>query len=142
MAFEERRAWITAVVTVCSYGLYLAVVLGRADGVPLATVPYAAALLWSIAGAVAASVALTAAAALVSPEGAGQKDLRDREINRFGEYAGRSFLVVGGVTVLVLAMTRADHFWIANATYLAFALSALLGSAARISAHRWGFSGW
>ena len=57
-----------------------------------------------------------------------QKDQRDREINRFGEYVGQSFVVIGGVAALVLAMAEADHFWIANALYLAFVLSAVLGS--------------
>jgi hypothetical protein len=43
------------------------------------------------------------------------------------------------VAALVLAMAEADHFWIANAVYLAFVLSALLGSAAKIVAYRRGF---
>lgn len=142
MAFEEKRAWIMAVVAVGAYLAYVAVILGRAQGTPLAEVTYAATLLWSVGAAIAAAIALTILAAVASPEEANKKDQRDREIDRFGEYAGQSFLVVGGVAVLVLSMAEADHFWIANTIYLAFVLSAALGSAAKIAAYRWGFQPW
>jgi NADPH:quinone reductase-like Zn-dependent oxidoreductase len=36
-------------------------------------------------------------------------------------------------------MAEFDHFWIANAVYLAFVLSALLGSTAKVIAYRRGF---
>jgi putative Ca2+/H+ antiporter (TMEM165/GDT1 family) len=70
MTFAERHTWIFGVTTLLSYVAYLAVILGRAQGTPLAEVA---------------------------------------------------------------------HFWIANAVYLCFALSALLGSATKIIAYRRGF---
>ncbi|MEU0669246.1 hypothetical protein ABZ508_12745 [Streptomyces lavendulocolor] len=142
MAFEEKRAWIMAVVAVGTYLVYVAVILGRAQGIPLAEVTYAATLLWSVGAAIAAAIALNILAAVASPREANKKDQRDREINRFGEYAGQSFLVVGGVAVLALSIAEADHFWIANTIYLAFVLSAALGAAAKIAAYRWGFQPW
>ncbi|MFD9972762.1 hypothetical protein ACFWZR_00335 [Streptomyces sp. NPDC059017] len=142
MAFEEKRAWIMGVVAIAAYAAYLAVVLGRADGVALAEAPYASALLWSVGAAIAATVAFHIAVALASPGEAGPKDERDREIARFGELTGQSLVVLGGVAALVLAMAEADHFWIANTVYLAFVLSAVLGSVARICAYRWGFQPW
>ncbi|WP_327412105.1 hypothetical protein [Streptomyces sp. NBC_01233] len=142
MAVEEKRAWIMIVVTVVSYGAYLAVVLGRSGETPLAQVPYAAALLWTVGAAIVASIALHITVALLAPEEDNTKDQRDREIHRFGEYTGQSFVVIGGVAGLVLAMAEADQFWIANAIYLAFVLSALLGSTAKIAAYRLGFQPW
>lgn len=142
MAFEEKRAWIMAVVAVGAYLAYVAVILGRAQGIPLAEVTYAATLLWSVGAAIAAAIALNILAAVASPKEANKKDQRDREINRFGEYAGQSFLVVGGVAVLALSMAEVDHFWIANTIYLAFVLSAALGAVAKIAAYRWGFQPW
>ena len=41
-----------------------------------------------------------------------------------------------------MAMAEADHFWIANVIYLAFVLSAILGSIAKIVAYRRGFQPW
>ncbi|MFJ9942854.1 hypothetical protein [Streptomyces erythrochromogenes] len=142
MAVEEKRAWIMIVVAVLSYGTYLAVVLGRSGGGPLAEQPYAAALLWTVGAAIAASIALHITVSLLSPEEGRVKDQRDREIHRFGDHIGQSFVVIGAVAGLVLAMAEADQFWIANAIYLAFVLSALLASTAKIVSYRFGFHPW
>ncbi|MCP3820583.1 hypothetical protein NLX86_21540 [Streptomyces sp. A3M-1-3] len=142
MAFEEKRAWIMVLVTVASYAAYLAVILGRPGGVPLAEAPYVSALLWTVGAAIAASIVLHTTVAALSPEGANTRDQRDREIHRFGEYIGQSFVVIGGVAGLALAMADLDQFWIANAIYLAFVLSSVLGSTAKIVAYRLGFHPW
>lgn len=137
---EEKRAWILGIAAIVSYAAYLVVVLGRAGGRPLAEVPYVATLLWTVGASIVATIVLSIVAALVS--GDGGKDQRDREIGRFGEYVGHSFVVIGAVAALLLAMAEAPHFWIANAVYLAFTLSAILGSIARIFAYHRGFQPW
>ncbi|MFF9866342.1 hypothetical protein ACF1G0_13070 [Streptomyces sp. NPDC013953] len=142
MALEEKRAWTMAVVSISAYLTYLVIVLGRADGIPLTEVPYVTTLLWTVGAAVVGSIVLHAVAAMGSCDEGTTKDQRDREISRFGEYTGQSFLVIGGIAVLVMAMAEVDHFWIANTICLAFFLSAVLGSAARIAAYRWGFQPW
>ncbi|WP_449480417.1 hypothetical protein [Streptomyces avidinii] len=143
VAFQEKRAWIMGVVAVAGYAVYLALVLGRAgDGVPLVRVPYVAPLLWTVGGAIAASVLLGVAAVAASPGEAGAKDQRDKEIARVGELAGQSFLVIGAVAALILSMAGADRFWISNAIYLGFVLSAVLGSVVKLAAYRWGFQSW
>lgn len=143
MAFEEKRAWIMVLVTIASYAAYLGVVLrGHEGAAPLAQTSYASALLWTLGAAIATQILLNITVAILSPEGANTKDQRDREIHRFGMYVGQSFIVIGGVAGLVLAMVRADQFWIANAIYLAFVLSAILSSTAKIAAYRLGFHPW
>ncbi|WP_330294617.1 hypothetical protein [Streptomyces sp. NBC_00503] len=143
MAFEEKRAWIMGVVAIAGYAVYLVLLLGRAgEGVPLAEVPYVAALLWTVGGAIAASILLNIAVGVLSPREAATKDERDREIGRRGEYAGQSFLVIGAVAALILSMAGADRFWISNAIYLGFVLSAVLGSAVKLAAYRRGFQSW
>ncbi|MEW9547571.1 hypothetical protein [Nonomuraea sp. NPDC050783] len=142
MASEEKRAWIMVVVSIAAYGIYLATILGRARARPLAEVPYVAPLLWSVGGACAASIVLFIAAGLVSPADLGKKDRRDREIHRYGEYAGQWFLVAGALAALVMAMAELPHFWIANVLYLGFVLSAVLGSTLKIVAYRRGLPGW
>jgi hypothetical protein len=142
MSFEEKSAWIMGVVAVASYGVYLAIILGLARTIPLADVPYVAPLLWTVGASIAASIALHALIGIFSPREAGKKDQRDREIYRFGEYIGQSFVVIGGVAALLLAMTEADHFWIANVIYVTFVLSAILGSVAKLVAYRRGFQPW
>jgi hypothetical protein len=142
MAFEEKRAWIMVVVSIVTYAAYLTVILGRAGDIPLPEVPYAGALLWAVGLAIAASIVLHIVVATFSPGEADQKDQRDREINRFGDHVGQSFVVIGGVAALAMAMAELDYFWIANVIYLAFVLSAILGSVAKIIAYRWGFQPW
>ena len=142
MAFEEKRAWMMALVAIAAYATYVVVILGRAEGIPLAEVPYASTLLWTIAGAIVASFVLHIAISVVSPEGANEKDQRDKEINRLGEHIGQSFVVIGGVAALGMAMAEGDHFWIANVIYLCFVLSAVVGSIAKIVAYRRGFQSW
>ena len=142
MSFEEKNVWIYAMVTVGAFGAYLVTILGRAQGTPLTEVPYVGAMLWTIGAAIAASIVGRIVVAVAWPKDADKKDQRDKEINRFGEYIGQSFVVVGAVAALGLSMAEVDHFWIANAVYLAFVLSALLGSTAKLVAYRRGFPSW
>ncbi|MEU8379840.1 hypothetical protein [Streptosporangium sp. NPDC048865] len=143
MAFEEKRAWVTIVITVVAYAIYVVTVLGRAGDGPLTDVAYAGALLWTIGGAVAAAIVAGVAMAVAGGHGADRTDERDREINQVGERIGQSILVVGALAALVMAVAELRHFWIANVVYLAFVLSSLLSSFAKIMAYRkGGFQTW
>ena len=141
MAFEEKRAWIMLVVSVCAYAVYAVIILGRAGSASLTEVPYAATLLWSVGAAIVISIVLNIVVSIASG-GPAKKDQRDREIGRLGDYIGQSFVVIGGVTALLMALAKMPYFWIANAVYLAFVLSAVLGSIAKIFAYRRGFQTW
>ncbi|NJC68493.1 hypothetical protein HC031_01950 [Planosporangium thailandense] len=138
MSFDEKRAWIQAVVAVGGYGTYLAIILGRAGGAPLAEVHYVGTLLWTVGGSIVAGIVLHILSGMVLPGGT-RKDQRDREINQFGEHIGQSFVVVGAVAALLMSLAELRYFWIANTIYLAFVLSAVLGSVAKIAAYRRGF---
>jgi predicted membrane channel-forming protein YqfA (hemolysin III family) len=142
MSVSEKRAWIMALVTMVAYAIYLAIVVGRAGSGTLAHVPYAWTLVWSVVGAIVASILLDILSSFFAPRSAAEKDQRDREINRLGDYIGQSFLIVGAVTALVLALIEAAPFWIANTIYLGFVLSAIVGSVAKIIAYRRGFQTW
>jgi hypothetical protein len=140
VAFEEKRAWVLAIVAVVGYAAYVVVVLGSAAGRPLAEVPYAGAMLWTIGLGIVAGIVAGIASGIVSREDGVQVDERDREIGRFGDHIGQSFVVIGGVSAMALAMAEAAHFWIANVLYLCFVLSAVLGSLAKIMAYRRGMA--
>jgi hypothetical protein len=142
MSYQERNTWIFTIVAVVAYGTYVATVLTRANGAPLAHVAYVSPMLWSIGGAILASIVGSIIAAILSPGEAPKEDQRDREIYRFGEYIGQSFVVAGAIGAMGMAMGRVDYFWIANEIYLAFVLSALLASTAKFVAYRWGLPTW
>jgi hypothetical protein len=141
VAADEKRAWILALVAILGYGIYLTVVLSGAAGAPLEQAPYVPALIWTIVGGILGGILLNIVAAIASGEKA-RTDQRDREINRLGEHIGQSFVILGAVLAMIFAVMGLAAFWIANVIYLAFVLSAILGSVAKIIAYRRGFQSW
>lgn len=139
MSYEERVIYGYAMITFCSYAIYVGLVLSRIDEGALPDVRYIPILLWTAGGAIVASILNCIIVAILSPRECGKKDVRDREIGRFGEYVGQSFLCMGGLAALILSMLEADHFWIANAIYLSFTLSSLLGALVKVYGYRRGF---
>ena len=139
MTYEEKGAWVYGLVAVVVWTGYAVVVLRLADGGPLVDVDYTSVLL----GTVAASILLTAVGRvvveMVRPSDTTRADVRDREIDRRGEYVGGIVLAVGMVGPFALTLAEADHFWIANAMYLAFVLGALVASVVKVVVYRRGF---
>ncbi|WCN79659.1 hypothetical protein [Micromonospora sp. LH3U1] len=142
MTHEEKRAWIMLVVSVVGYAVYAAVVLNRADGGPLAAIPYAGVLLWTVGGAIVASIVAEIGVGVVNPRASRVKDVRDREIGRLGDHVGQAFVVIGAVSAMLMALAKWDWFWIANVIYLCFVLSAAVGSLAKVIVYRKGVPQW
>ncbi|GAB2445228.1 hypothetical protein GCM10027187_07770 [Streptosporangium sandarakinum] len=142
MTHVEKRAWIRLVVAVLAYAAYVVAVLRRADGGPLPDVPYTAALLWSVGGAIAVSIVAEIGMAIVNPRASRVVDVRDREIDRLGEHTGQAFVVIGALAAMLMSMAGWDRFWIANVVYLCFTLSAVLGGITRIVVYRRSLPEW
>ncbi|MEV0268616.1 hypothetical protein AB0H43_07560 [Hamadaea sp. NPDC050747] len=142
MPFEEKRAWIMGVVSTVAYAVYVAVVLGRSAGSPLTKVPYAGLMIATIGAAIVTTILVSIVAGILSAHTRNRVDERDREIGFLGDRIGQSFIVVGGVAGMLLALWEADYFWIANVIYLGFFLSAAVGSAAKIIAYHKAFQAW
>ncbi len=142
MSFKEKSVWIMAILSGGAYLAYVSIILGRAENTPLTEVPYVSTLLWIIGVVIAASIVAHIVVAIASPRDAGKEDQRDKEIDRFGEYVGQWVVVAGAVAAFVMSAAELAHFWIANAIYLAFVLSTLVGSATKIVAYRRGFPLW
>ncbi|MGW6448505.1 hypothetical protein [Lentzea sp. NPDC055074] len=138
MAFEEKQAWALAVIAVTGYAVYVVLVLTGMDGRPLVETPYVGALLWTILFGIVAGIVSGIWFGIQSRNDGLQADERDREIGRLGDHVGQSFVVIGGVSAMGLAMLEAPYFWIANVLYLCFVLSAVLGSLAKIALYRRG----
>lgn len=138
MAAEEKSAWIMAVVAIAAYTTYVIWVLNSTGGGALTDAPYVVPMLGTIGGSIVLSILLHI---FFAPR-IGKKDQRDREIYRFGEYTGYAFVTIGALGALVLTMFEVDYFWIANAIYLGFVLSAIIGSLAKIAAYREGLPRW
>jgi hypothetical protein len=145
MSYEEKSAWTYGIVSLGAYTAYLVIVLGQATTTPLVQVDYVAPLLWTVAASIVAAIVINILIGIVSgmrSASPDKKDTRDRQIYRFGEYIGRGVIVAGAIAALLLAILELDHFWIANVLYLAFVLSALLGTIVKVVAYRRGFQPW
>jgi hypothetical protein len=139
MSFEEKGTWVTAFVTLGAYIAYVAIVLGKAAaGTPLPDVPYQSTLLWTIAIVIVLSIIGHIAAAISNPGEADKKDIRDREIYRYGEYIGGTVLGIGILLPLGLAMAEFDPFWIANGIFLVGVISSTVAAIVKIVAYRRG----
>ena len=138
MSYEEKGIWVYLVTSAGAYLVYLVIVVGRLQATPAAEVSCLPVLLWTtLASAVAATVGRTLVET-ARPSDSRQRDVRDKEIYRFGEYASRWFVIGGAAAAFFMAVAKVDYFWIANVIYLGFVLWAVVGSAVKLVAYRRG----
>ena len=143
MSFEEKSAWIMGVLAAATYGVYLAVVLGLAGTMPLTEVPYVAPLLWTVGASIAASIVLhIVIRALSRPRTPARRTSGTRRSTASASTSASPSSSSGPWRRCSWPWPSSDHFWIANVIYLAFVLSAILGSVAKIVAYRRGFQPW
>ena len=142
MAFLEKSNWVVLVVGVPTLLVYAVLVVPQVLGKPSAEVSWVQPMIFAIAGFVVANVLGNVVAAASNPSEANKNDDRDREIDQVGERVGNWLIVAGTLAALVLAMTRADHFWIANAIFLGGIAGAVLSSVTKIAAYHGPFQRW
>jgi len=138
VSFEEKSTWVYAVIAVVLPIAYFATILPQLATTPVADIDYQVPLLAVIGLAIGLAIVAAIVIAITAPDEAGRSDQRDKDVNRFGEYVAGIVLGVAAVVPFLLAIAEAEHFWIANTLYLAFILSAVAGSAAKIVAYRRG----
>jgi hypothetical protein len=142
VAVEEKRWWFYATVTLVVSAIYFAIILPPALAGPVERLPFQLPLLVaSLAGAlisVLGNVVLRVTSRIASGGQTVLRDERDRAIDRTGERVGTIVLATTMAIPYALALLRADPFWIAQGIYLALALWAFAGAAAKIWAYRAG----
>ena len=143
MSFEERNVWVFLVVAVLVYAAYVVVVLSRAQDVPLTEVAYVGPLLWSIGGAIVASIVGSIAVGLANRRDGHLTDQRDKEINRLGERRASRSSSIGAPRRDGPGPGRGrTGSGSPTSIYLCFVLSAILGSVTKLVAYRRDFSAW
>lgn len=139
MPYEEKSSWVMGVLAVAAIAVYASVTLAQAATMQLTETPYVPTMLWTIGGSIVASIVIHIGIGMTSRNH--KKDQRDKEFYRFGETIGHGFLVAGALAALIMAWLEWDWFWIANVIYVAFVLSAIVASIAKIVAYRRGIVG-
>jgi hypothetical protein len=140
MSYEEKGTWVYLVVSLGVYIAYVIYVLGQ--GVPLTESNWVWPIVISIGVAIVAAIILRIAVEIVTPSDSYRSDVRDKSISRQGDAAGNALIIAGALGGLILALFEQPHFWIANAIYLGFVLSALVSSVVRIAAYRGAIASW
>ncbi|KQO99612.1 hypothetical protein [Leifsonia sp. Leaf264] len=138
MSYEEKGVWVYLVVSAGVYIAYVAVIIGQAAGGPLADVAYVVPFLVSLGVSIVAAIIGRIVVEIAKPSDDYSSDARDRQINRFGEARASWFVIGGSLLALALTMLEQPYFWIANAIYLGFVLSAVVGSIIKLVAYRRG----
>ena len=147
MSSEERGQWVYLVVIVVTYGAYLVITIGQLGQTAPVDIDYVPTMLSAIGIGIALAIIgriVVEIVGRISAEVAGDaeghdSDVRDRDVGRFGEYFAGTALGVGMIVPFVLTLAQFDYFWIANAMYLAFVVSAVVGAGVKLVAYRRGF---
>jgi hypothetical protein len=150
MPFEEKVSWVSGSVAILVAAVYASVIVPQLSGGQVGAIAYQAPMLIAIAAMIVVTIVGTilmsigtAVTAEITGTGSvdeiGRTDERDHDINRRGELVGYYVSSVGVLAALALAMLKADHFWIANAIFLGFMVSSVVGSAYKILIYRRGF---
>lgn len=143
MSFEEKGTWVVTVIAVTTAAVYFAMILSQLPTTAVGDIDYQVPLLTAIGAtiglSIAASIGVAILSSIVSGEDASKSDVRDRDINRLGEYVGGIVVTFGMIVPLGLALSEAPHFWIANAMYLIFVVSGLSAAVVKLVIYRRGF---
>ena len=110
MGYIERVTWSQVIVSAPVGIAYFLIVLPQLAGTSPDDIDWITPMLWSIGVGIVASIALSIVWGIVAGRGdrdAHLKDQRDREIEHFGDRVGQSFLTIGGIAALILAMVDA-----------------------------------
>lgn len=138
MSYEEKGAWVYLVASVGTLATYLAIILGRTRHTPVTEVAYVSTMLWTIGISVTLSIVGRVAVEIARPSDNHKSDVRDKDINRFGEYVGGVVLAIGMLVPFGLTLASSEHFWIAHAMFAAFYMSALVSTPIKLVAYRRG----
>lgn len=143
MGYTERNTWAQLIASLIGTITYFAIILPQLAQRPAHEIDWGWPMLWTTLGAIAGSIVLSILWGIVAgmrdPDEEHRADQRDREIEWFGDRIGQAFLVIGGLAALVLAAFEVEWFWIGNAVFTGFFLSAFVGGIARLVAYRRGF---
>jgi hypothetical protein len=146
MTFGERNTWVSAFILPATSIAYFAVVLPRLRDQPASEVSWVAPMLWAIGASIVGTIVgviVVSIAAGIANRGVleSKEDVRDKQIDRYGDRIAQAIMGFGAAAVLVLAMLEADHFWIGNTLFLLGAIGATWGAIAKIRAYHGAFHG-
>jgi hypothetical protein len=138
MTFLEKSNWAILGVAIVVPAFYFAHIFASLRDTPAADIAFVRPLITSFVIFVASAGSLHIIAALSNPREKGKRDVRDKEIDRFGEYVGGNIMGVGAIAALALVLANTEDLWVATTLYGAFVAQALVASIIKIVLYRRG----
>lgn len=142
MTLDERSTWSYGILVPVTTAAYFAVVLPQlGQGGPSQVqwqVPMLIAIGVIILGTIVATIMSTIVSAIRS-RGVDTEfgsDIRDREIDRYGQRKTEIVTGIGFGAVIVLAMLDLDTFWIGSAAFAIGAIGGTWGAIVKLRAYR------
>jgi hypothetical protein len=139
MTFQEKGVWAYGALSAVLPIAYFVYIASQVRTTAVTEIGYQIPMVAAVVTVVILFILFNIAASIASPADADKEDQRDKEIDKHGELIGYYVISAGVLIALVLAMVKADHFWIANSMYAVGAAGALVSSIAKIVAYRRGF---
>jgi hypothetical protein len=142
---DQISRWASLTIIAAASIWYFATVLPQLGQLPAAEIEWQVPMLWaigiSVVGAIVLAIVFAIIAAIVTQREPVNGDVRDRQIERYGNRLAQAIVAFGSLGVLVLAMLETDVFWIGNALFFVGAVGAVAGSIRSISASHGVFRG-
>ena len=145
MTLSEGSKWAFLVIVLVTSVFYWVTVLPQLSTTAAADIGWQIPMLWaigcSIVGTIVLSIVIAIGTAIVTRREPENADVRDKQIERYGDRIGQAIMAYASAGVIVLVMFEVDWFWIGNALYLIGAVGAVVGTIASIRAYRGYFHG-
>lgn len=141
MTFGERNTWLYAFLVPVTSLAYFAVIVPRLFSQPVSEISWVVPMLWAIGASVGGTIVGAILLGILTGGRDTDTDVRDKQIDRFGDRIAQAITAFGAAGVLALAMLRVDQFWIGNALFLCGSIGATWGAIAKIRAYRGAFVG-
>jgi hypothetical protein len=139
MTYENKGVWVSLLVTIATSTGYAIIMLRDWSGVSVDQIDYAATILWAIGISIVLSIVVSILVEIVTPSERHSGDVRDRAIAMRGGYVGGLVTMIGMVAPMLMAISDAPTFWIANVMYAVFTVGAIVGGIVQLASYRRGF---
>jgi prolipoprotein diacylglyceryltransferase len=142
---DQISRWASLTIIVAASAWYFATVLPQLGQTARSQIEWQVPMLWaigvSIVGAIVLAIVFAIVSAIVTRREPENGDIRDRQIERYGNRLAQAIIAFGSLGVLVLAMLETDVFWIGNALFLLGAVGSVAGTIVSLRAYHGVFRG-
>jgi cytochrome b561 len=139
MTYQEKGAWVYILAVAVSATIYATTIIGQLGQHPVNDVDFGPSLLWSLGISIGLSIVLRIVVEILTPSDSYKIDARDRAISHKAAYVNGTMIAIGMAGPLLLSVMDFDNFWVANAIYAVFVISAIVSSIVQVVTYRRGF---